>query len=80
MWDVVYWTWGVIVLVAVVGDWAWWFYGAVPVYSGYLAFTTYTGVRQGMGGMLGEGGAAGGGQSKRQAKMEKKGGQKTVYR
>lgn len=26
MWDVLYWTWGCVVLVALVGDWAWWFY------------------------------------------------------
>lgn len=26
MWDVLYWTWGCTVLVALVGDWAWWLY------------------------------------------------------
>lgn len=26
MWDVVYWTWGCVVLAALVGDWAWYLY------------------------------------------------------
>jgi hypothetical protein len=81
MWDVLYWTWGCVVLVAIAGDWAWWAYAAVPVYSAYLGFTTYSGVRQGMAGLGGGGeGSAGGGQSKRQAKLEKRGGQKVQYR
>lgn len=90
MWDIVYWTWGVVVLAAVAGDWAWWAYAVVPLYSAWLAFTTYTGVRSGMGGLMGGGSEGGigsgtgtgtGGQSKRSAKMEKRGGgQKLVYR
>ena len=83
MWDIVYWTWGCIVVAAVLGDWAWWLYAVVPLYSAWLAFSTYTGVRQGMGGMMGGGSGGGdgsGGQSKRQAKMEKRGGQKVAYR
>lgn len=85
MWDVVYWTWACTALAAVAGDWAWWFYSVVPLYSGYLAFTTFSGVRQGFGGLSagggGEGsGSAGGGQSKRQAKIEKRGGQRVQYR
>ena len=85
MWDVVYWTWACIVLAAVLGDRAWWLYVVVPLYSAWLAFSTFTGVRQGMGGLMG-GGAGGGSseggasQSKRQAKMEKRGGQKVQYR
>ena len=86
MWDIVYWTWGCIVFAAVLGDWAWWAYAVVPLYSAWLAVSTYTGVRKGMGGMFGGGeGASGGagagdGQSKRAAKMEKRGGQKVSYR
>lgn len=85
MWDVVYWTWGCTALAALLGDWACWLYIAVPVYSGYLAFTAYSGVRQGLGGM-GNGGAetdastGPAAQSKRQAKMEKRGGQRVQYR
>ncbi|KAK3717621.1 hypothetical protein LTR37_005688 [Vermiconidia calcicola] len=81
MWDVLYWTWGVVVLVVVLGDWCWWGWGVVPVYSAFAAWRTYSGVRGGMGGLMGaggEGGGSGGGQqqqSKRQAKMEKRGGQ-----
>ena len=70
-----------MVLVIVLGDRAWWAYAAVPLYSAYLAFTTATGLRQGLGGMgAGGDGSAAGAQSKRQAKMEKRGGQKMVYR
>lgn len=61
---------------------------AVPLYSAWLAYTTFTGARQGLAGMGGAGagagagaeGAAPGGQSKRQAKMEKRGGQRVQYR
>lgn len=81
MWDVVYWTWGVTVLVALAGDWAWWLYLAVPIYTVWLAFTTYSGIRKGFGGIGADGAGDGaGGQSKRQAKLEKRGGQKMVYR
>lgn len=85
MWDIEYWTWGNVVLVAILGDWAWWGMVVPVLYSIWSAWTTYTGVRQGMGGLMGGGddGAqkqGAGGQSKRQAKMEKRGGQKMVYR
>lgn len=83
MWDVLYWTWGCTVLATLFGDKVWWLYIAVPLYSGYLAFTTYTGMRQGFAGMSGgaDGDSAGsGGPSKRQAKMEKRGGQRVQYR
>jgi hypothetical protein len=82
MWDVLYWTWLCVAAVAVFGDRAWWLWGVVPAYSVYLAVTTYTGMRSGVGGLMGGGaeGEGAGGQSKRQAKMEKRGGQKMVYR
>jgi len=84
MWDVVYWTWGNIVLAALAGDWAWWLMLVPVAYSGWLAFTTFTGMRQGMGGLMGAGGAEGqqssSAQSKRQAKLEARGGQKVRYR
>ncbi|TID13107.1 DUF788 domain protein [Venturia nashicola] len=82
MWDVLYWTYGCILFAAVIGDRAWWLYITVPVYSAYLAYTTFTGVRQGMAGMAGPASAEEGTttQSKRQAKLEKRGGQRTQYR
>lgn len=82
MWDVLYWTWACEVLVALFGNWLWWAYLAVPAYSAYLAFTTFTGARKGLAGLGGAGdsGAPAAGQSKRQAKMEKRGGQKVSYR
>lgn len=88
MWDVLYWTWGTIVLVSLVGDYGWWIYSVVPVYSIWSAWTTYSGFKTGMGGMM-PGGAtdptkvqseAASGQSKRQAKLEKRGGQRVQYR
>jgi hypothetical protein len=86
MWDITYWTWFCVVLAALVGNKAWYAWAAVPVYSGYLAFTTFTGARKGlagMGGVAAEGESAANGpagQSKRQAKLEKRGGQKMQYR
>jgi hypothetical protein len=74
----VYWTYGVIVLVSLLGDRAWWLYSVIPMYSVYAAWTTYTGMRGGYTD------AAGVPQpevaSKRQAKMEKRGGQRVSYR
>lgn len=75
-----------IAVVAVAGDWAWWLYAVVPLYSAWLAFSTFKGVRSGlMGGAGGAGEEAVGsgaatGQSKRQAKLEKRGGQQVKYR
>lgn len=31
MWDVVYWSWGCIVLSTLVGDWAWWFFVSATI-------------------------------------------------
>lgn len=86
MWDVLYWTWGCIGGAAVLGEWVWWAWAIVPLYSVWCVYGMYTGARgmMGMGGAAGQGqsgaGEAPGGQSKRQAKMEKRGGQKMVYR
>lgn len=82
MWDIVYWTWINILLVVLFGNRAWWLYLVVPGYSVYLAATT-------VGGMKGMLGGAGAGddqtatpeaESKRQKKMEKRGGQRVAYR
>jgi hypothetical protein len=86
MWDITYWTWFCVVLVALAGNRAWYAWAAVPAYSAWLAFTTFTGARKGLAGMGGvpaeaEGTSTGpAGQSKRQAKMEKRGGQRMQYR
>ncbi|KAL4925020.1 SND2/TMEM208 family protein [Aspergillus undulatus] len=85
MWDVLYWTWGCIGAVCVFGDRAWWLWVVVPVYSVYLAYSTVMGVKgglKGFGGGAGEGGegVATGAESKRQRKMEKRGGQRMQYR
>jgi hypothetical protein len=86
MWDVLYWTWINMIAVLVLGNWAWWLYLVIPAYAVYAAVTTASGIK----GML-TGGAGGGGEgettsgassggSKRQAKMEKRGGQRVTYR
>jgi hypothetical protein len=79
MWDVIYWTYGVIFFAGVLGDKAWWLWGVIPLYSAYAAWTTYTGMRGGFTDAAGvpqpEAGT-----SKRQAKMEKRGGAKVQYR
>lgn len=82
MWDLVYWTWACITAAAVVGDKAWWMYAVVPVYSVWVASTTIMGMRKGM---AGQGDASAqeadaGGDSKRQKKLGKRGGQKVQYR
>ena len=81
MWDVLYWSWGCLGLVTVLGDRAWWAMLVVPLYSAWLAFSTYSGVRQGLGGFGAADGGGGGqeGQSKRQAKLEKRG-QRVQYK
>lgn len=83
MWDMVYWTWINLVAVIIFGNIAWWLYLVVPAYSIYALVTTASGVKgmlSGMGGAGGEGGEAQS-TSKRQAKMEKRGGgQRVAYR
>ncbi|SMQ49351.1 unnamed protein product [Zymoseptoria tritici ST99CH_1A5] len=82
MWDIIYWSWGNVLLATLAGDWAWWAMLVVPAYSAWLAYGTYSGMRGMMGGGAQQQEAAGGaaGQSKRQAKMEKRGGQRMQYR
>ena len=85
MWDLMYWTWACIAAAAIVGDKAWWMYAVVPVYSIWTAATTVMGMRKGMAGMAGQGddpsqGTDASGDSKRQKKLEKRGGQKMQYR
>ena len=82
MWDVLYWTWACIAGAAIVGDKAWWMYSAVPVYATYMAISMVMSMRSGMAGMAGQsdGGADGAMESKRQRKMEKRGGQKVQHR
>ena len=72
-----------MVLAAFFGDKAWWLWGVIPLYSAWLAWTTFGGIRQGMAGMAGQDGgtgANGNGTSNRQKKIEKRGGQKVQYR
>ncbi|KAF2398215.1 hypothetical protein EJ06DRAFT_558593 [Trichodelitschia bisporula] len=72
MWDVLYWTYGCLVLVAVLGDWAWWAWIVVPFYSAYLAYTAFAGVKQSMAGLAGPAAEGDPASSKRQQKLQKK--------
>lgn len=83
MWDVLYWTWGCLVGVALLGDRVWWAYSAVPLYSIWLAWSTFRSVRQGFaGGLNGNNDTDGksGIGSKRQQKLEKRSGPKMQHR
>lgn len=85
MWDVLYWSWGCIGLSSVFGDKVWWAWTVIPLYSLWLAYSTFGGMKQTMAGMTGLGAsggnaADGGVTSNRQKKLEKRGGQKTQYR
>ena len=84
MWDILYWTWINLILVGILGNRGWWLYLVVPGYAVYAAAGAISGVKGMLGGLAGgagEGDAAGAGsQSKRQSKMEKRGGQKVAYR
>ena|SRR5437763_2228264 len=85
MWDIVYWSWINIGLVILFGNRAWWLYAVVPAYSVYLVATTVGSMKGILGGMGAGGGGEGAGagseaESKRQKKMEKRSGQKVIYR
>ncbi|KAL6716786.1 hypothetical protein ACLMJK_004698 [Lecanora helva] len=82
LWDVLYWTWACVAAAALVGNKAWWMYVVVPAYSMWLASSTILSMRQGMAGMAGQGqgNEGGAGDSKRQKKLEKRGGQKMQTR
>jgi len=82
-WDIIYWTWINLTAVVIFGNRAWWLYLVVPVYAIYSAVTTASGLKGMLGGMAGAGGEGADSvqaQSKRQQKMEKRGGQKVQYR
>lgn len=69
--------------VCIFGDFAWWLWVVIPLYSGWLAWTTFTGMRSGFAGMgnaAGQGGEGAVAESKRQKKLEKRGGQRVQYR
>jgi hypothetical protein len=69
--------------VCIFGDRAWWLWTVIPLYSGWLAWTTFTGMRTGFAGMgdaVGQGGESAVAESKRQKKLEKRGGQRVQYR
>ena len=80
MWDVLYWTWINLTLVIIFGNLAWWLYLVVPSYAIYAAVTTASGLKSMLGGIAGAGGEAETqAQSKRQSKLEKRGGQRVAY-
>jgi len=83
LWDVLYWTWFCVALSGIFGDKAWWLWTIIPAYSAYAGYTTFVSARQGYSGLAGgaaDGSGSSTGQSKRQQKMEKRGGRKVQYR
>lgn len=84
LWDVLYWSWACIVAATLFGNNAWWLWAVIPLYSLWLAYTTFGGMKQSMGGMMGQGAGSeesnNGNISNRQKKLEKRGGQKVQYR
>ncbi|KAI5283406.1 hypothetical protein KEM52_003383 [Ascosphaera acerosa] len=84
LWDVLYWTWGCMGMVLVLGDQLWWLWAVVPVYTVYALYDAFVGVKSRMGGMMGgagagagagadAGGATASGSSRRQQKLERRG-------
>lgn len=84
LWDVLYWSWACIGLASIFGDKLWWTWMGIPLYSFWLAYTTFGGIRNTMTGLTGQGlgaeGVANGETSNRQKKLEKRGGQRVQYR
>ncbi|BDD63090.1 hypothetical protein MAP00_008033 [Monascus purpureus] len=80
MWDVLYWTWGCLGAVCIFGDRAWWLWTVIPLYSVWSAWTTFKGMRSGFAGLGAEGSEGTTTESKRQKKLEKRGGHRVQYR
>ena len=83
MFDVLYWSLGTTLLASIFGEKAWWLWTAIPLYSAWLAFTTFGSMRESMAGLASQsrdGADATGATSNRQKKLEKRGGQKVQYR
>lgn len=82
LWDVLYWTWGCVGAACVFGDRAWWLWIVIPLYSVWLAWTTFIGMTKGFAGLSGsaEDVAGSGVESKRQKKVDRRGGQKVQHR
>jgi hypothetical protein len=84
LWDVLYWSWGCTGLASLFGDRVWWAWLIIPLYSLWLAYTTFGGMRQAMTGIAAQGGVDADKvnvtSSNRQKKLEKRGGQKVQYR
>lgn len=67
--------------VCLFADRAWWLWVVVPLYSLWLGYTTVMGVKGGIPNLGREQqGSDNTGESKRQKKLEKRGGQKVKYR
>lgn len=84
LWDVLYWTWGCMIMVIALGDDLWWLWVVVPLYSAYALYDAFIGMKKSMGGMgagVGgdEGAATSTGSSRRQQKLERRG-EKVRYR
>ena len=63
-------------IVCIVGDNGWWLWIVIPLYSIYAAWGAFNGVRSGFAGLGGDDGDATATGSKRQKKLEKRGGKR----
>ena len=80
LWDLVYWTYGCVVLAALAGVWAWLLWAAVPLYALYAAWRLFATMRAGYSNATAEAPPSEAGTSKRQAKMDKRAAQNKIYR
>jgi SRP-independent targeting protein 2/TMEM208 len=76
--DVIYVTWACVAVSIIFGNMAWYLYSVIPGYCAYKLYGMVAGFRSGAD----QTGVAGGdeGKSKRQEKLEKRGGQRMRYR
>lgn len=80
LWDVLYWVWGCMAMVVMMGDEAWWLWLGVPAYGCYAAFDVFVKMKRGLGLGVDVEAEAPPVTSARQRKMEDKGGQTLRYR
>ena len=83
MLDVLYWSFVTTFVASLLGDKAFWMWAAIPVYSVWLAYSTFGSMRKGMAGLTAQsadGENVNAATSNRQKKLEKRGTQKVQYR
>ena len=83
MLDVLYWSFATTFVASLLGDIAFWMWAAIPVYSAWLAYSTFGSMRNRMAGLTAHSAdseTVNAATSNRQKKLEKRGTQKVQYR